>query len=97
MLAVKVAISPWKFIWSCQLRSCPLCKYVYTSSNSKYAVQHYVCSANRCVVKLKIFLRKRKCESQKLELMHTSGTGRKRKERTHEEKKHDMAHESLPS
>lgn len=50
-----------------------------------------------CVAKLKSFLRKRKCESQKLELIPTSETGRKGKERTLGEKKHDMAQDSLPS
>ena len=91
MLAVKVTISTSKYMWSCHLRRCPLCKYVYTSQDDRDAVQVYVCSANMCVAKQKSFLRKRKWESQKLELIPNSETRKKGEESTPRKKN------SLPS
>ena len=96
VLAVKVAISTTKYMWSCQLRRCPLCRYVYTSQDSKmpYSAMYAV---RICFAKLKSFLRKRKCESQKLRLIPTSEIGRKGNERTPGEKKHEIAYDSLRS
>lgn len=68
LLAVNVAICTCKCMWSCQLRRWWLCQYVYTSMNRIYVVQSYVCNANICTVKLKIFLRRESARVRSLNL-----------------------------